>query len=139
MVTLLSPQCPKFVVSYLMYVPRRSVVCGKQLGNYAAKIIQMTLESASIYEIHHFQLQFVFIYRKEVKNIAITYFLATLANLATKIAITRYLPSNRIDLELVALDSHSNSTSFGKMHMYDMVKIEIVGGGGGVKAPPPDC
>ena len=31
------------------------------------------------------------IYRKEVKIIVITYFLATLPILATKIAITRYL------------------------------------------------
>ena len=47
----------------------------------------MTLESAWIYEIHHFQLKFVSIYRKEVKIIALTYFLATLPILATKIAI----------------------------------------------------
>ena len=67
------------------------VVCGTQLGNYAVEIIQMTLESAWIYEIHHFQLKFVSIYRKEVKIIAITYFLATLPILATKIAITHYL------------------------------------------------
>ena len=33
----------------------------------------MTLESAWIYEIHHFQLKCVSIYRKEVKIIAITY------------------------------------------------------------------
>ena len=44
-----------------------------------------------IYEIHYFQLKFVSIYRKEVKIIALTYFLATLPILATKIAITRYL------------------------------------------------
>ena len=70
------------------------VVCGTQLGNlanYAVEIFQMTLESAWIYEIHHFQLKFVSIYRKEVNIIAITYFLATLPILATKIAITRYL------------------------------------------------
>ena len=48
----------------------------------------MTLELAWIYEIHHFQLKFVPIYRKEVKMIAITYFLAPLPILATKIAIT---------------------------------------------------
>ena len=65
-------------------------ICGTQLGNYAVEIIQVTLESAWIYEIHHFQLKFVSIYRKEVKVIAITYFLATLPILATKIAITRY-------------------------------------------------
>ena len=65
------------------------VVCGTQLGNYAVEIIQMTLKSAWIYKIHHFQLKFVSIYRKEVKNFAITYFLATLLILATKIAITR--------------------------------------------------
>ena len=47
----------------------------------------MTLKSAWIYEIHHFQLKFVSIYRKEVKTIAITYFLETLPILATKIAI----------------------------------------------------
>ena len=67
------------------------VVCAIQLGNYDVEIIQMTLELAWIYEIHHFQLKFVSIYRKEVKIIALTYFLATLPILATKIAITRYL------------------------------------------------
>ena len=67
------------------------VVCGTQLGSYAVEIIQMTLESDWIYEIQNFQLKFVSIYRKEVKIIAITYFLATLPILATKIAITRYL------------------------------------------------
>ena len=67
------------------------VVCGTQLGNYAVVIIQMTLESARIYEIHHFQLKFVSIYRKKVKIITIKYFLATLDILATKIAITRYI------------------------------------------------
>ena len=67
------------------------MVCATQLGNYAVEIIQMTLESTWIYEIHHFQLKFVSIYRKEVKIIALTYFLATLPILATKIAITRYL------------------------------------------------
>ena len=80
------------------------MVCGTPLGNYAVEIIQMTLESAWIYEMHHFQLKFMSIYRKEVKIIAITYFLATLPILATKIAITRYVIS--IDLGLVALDSH---------------------------------
>ena len=60
----------------------------------------MTLESAWIYEMTHFQLKCVSIYRKDVKIIALTYFLATLPILATKIAITR------IDLGLVALDSH---------------------------------
>ena len=64
------------------------MVCGTQLGNNAVEIILMTLESAGIYEIHHFQLKCVSIYRKEVEIIAITYFLAILA---TKIAITRYL------------------------------------------------
>ena len=68
------------------------MVCATQLGNYAVEIIQMTLELAWIYEIHHFQLKFVSIYRKEVKIIALTYFLAAnLPILATKIAITRYL------------------------------------------------
>ena len=67
------------------------VVCGTQLGNYAVEIIQMTLESAWIYEIHHFQLKFVSIYLKEVKIIANTYFLATLPSLTPRIAITRYL------------------------------------------------
>ena len=47
----------------------------------------MTLESAWIYEIHHFQLKFVFIYCKDMKIIALTYFLATLPILATKIAM----------------------------------------------------
>ena len=55
------------------------------------EIIQMALELAWIYKVHHFQLKFVSIYRKELKIIAITYFLATLPILATKIAITRYL------------------------------------------------
>ena len=76
----------------------------------------MTLESAWIYEIHHFQLKVVSIYRKEVKIIALTYFLATLPILTTNIAIT--LPGNRIDLGLVALDSHSNSASFGVFEVY---------------------
>ena len=67
------------------------VVCGTQLGNYAVEIIQMTLESAWIYEIHHFQLKFVSIYHREVNIIAMTCFLATLPILATKIAIMRYL------------------------------------------------
>ena len=92
------------------------MVCGTQLSNYAMEIIQMTLESAWIYEIHYIQLKCVSIYRKEVKIIAITYFLATLPFLATKIAIT--LTSNRIDLKLVALDSHSNSASFGIFEVY---------------------
>ena len=60
-------------------------------GNYVVEIIQMTLESAWIYEIHHFQWKFVSSYRKEVKIIALTYFLATLPILVTKIAITRYM------------------------------------------------
>ena len=67
------------------------LVCATQLGNYAVEIIQMTLESAWIYEIHNFQLKFVSIYCKEAKIIALTYFLATLPILVTKIAITRYL------------------------------------------------
>ena len=67
------------------------MVCGTQLGNYAVEIIQMTLKSAGIYEIHHFPLKFVSINRKKVKIMAITYFLATLPIVATKIAITRYL------------------------------------------------
>ena len=83
------------------------VVCATKHGNYAVKITQMTLELVWIYEIHHFQLKFVSIYRKEVKIIALTYFLATLLILATKIAITRYLVIvSTIDLGLVALDSH---------------------------------
>ena len=73
--------------------------CHTQLGNYAVEITQMTLESAWIYEIHYFQLKFVSIDRKEIKIIALTYFLATLPILATKIAIT-------LHLGLVALDSH---------------------------------
>ena len=75
----------------------------------------MTLESAWIYEIHHFQLNFLSIYRKEVKIIALTYFLATLPILATKISITRYLV---IDLGLVALDLYQNSASFGVFEVY---------------------
>ena len=83
------------------------VICGTQLGNYAVEIIQMTLESAWIYmyEIHHFQLKFVSIYRKEVKIIAITHFMATLAILTTKIAITRY-PVIVSTWIIVALDSN---------------------------------
>ena len=65
------------------------VVCGTQLGNYAVEIVQMTLKSAWIYEIYHFQLKFVYIYRKKLKIIAITYFLATLPIFTTKITITR--------------------------------------------------
>ena len=41
--------------------------------------------------MHQFQLKFVYIYRNEVKIIAIIYFLATFAILDTKIAVTRYL------------------------------------------------
>ena len=67
------------------------MVCATQLSNYAVEIIQMTLETAWIYEIHHFQLKFVSISHKELKIIALTYFLATLPILATKIAITRCL------------------------------------------------
>ena len=63
------------------------MVCGTQFGSYAVEIIQMTLTSAWKYEIHHFQLKCLSIYRKEVKIIAITYFLTTLPILATKIAI----------------------------------------------------
>ena len=48
------------------------MVCGTQLGNYAVEIIPMILELAWIYEIHHIQLTYVSIYRKEVKIIAIT-------------------------------------------------------------------
>ena len=47
----------------------------------------------------------IYIYRKAVKIIAITYLLATLPILATKIAITRHHVS-RINLGLVAFDSH---------------------------------
>ena len=67
---------------------------------YAVEIIQITLESAWIYEIHHFQLKCVSIYRKEVKIIAITYFLATLPIMATKIAITYRLGTSCIRLAL---------------------------------------
>ena len=79
------------------------VVCGTQLGRYAVEIIQMTLKSAWIYEIHHFQLKFVSIYRKEVKIVAITYFLATLPILTLKLQLR---VNYRIDLGLNALDSH---------------------------------
>ena len=107
--------------------------------------------------------------------IAITYFLATLPILTTKITITRYIVIvSEINLKLVALDSYLNSAYFdvfevyfkqnnkniiittilatfyfeiavncqyceflknsnwnmtettGKMHMYDMVKIDII-------------
>ena len=81
------------------------VVCGTQLGNYAVELFQMTSELAWIYEIHYFQLKFMSIYRKEVKIIAITYFLATLPILAPK-NCNYGLPNNRIDLGLVALDLH---------------------------------
>ena len=82
-ISLIDQKCFRFLATL--------VVCGTQLGNYAVGIIQMTLESAWTYEIHHFQLKCVSIYRKEVKIIAITYFLATLPILAIKLAITRYL------------------------------------------------
>ena len=42
---------------------------GTQLGNYAMEIIEMTLESAWIYEIHHFPLKFVSIYRKKKRKL----------------------------------------------------------------------
>ena len=82
------------------------MLCDTQLGNYAVKIINMTL-GAWIYEIHQFHLKSVIIIN-EVKIIAITYFLATLAILGTKIAIARYLVAKlpSIDLKLVALDLH---------------------------------
>ena len=67
------------------------MVCVSQLDNYAVEIIQMTLESAWIYEIHDFHLKFVSIHRTEAKITTIRYFLATLPILATKIAITRLL------------------------------------------------
>ena len=94
----------------------------------------MTLESAWIYEIYHFQGKFVSIYRKEVKIIALTYFLATLPILVTKIAITRYL--------VIVKNSNWIMPKIpGRIHMYDMVKIdpivfEIVGWGGGLIKPP---
>ena len=50
----------------------------------------MTLELAWIFEIHHFPLKFVSIYRKKMKITAIAYFLATLPIVATKIAIAFY-------------------------------------------------
>ena len=56
------------------------VVCAAQLGNYAVEITLMTLESAWIYKIHHFQLKFVSIYRKEVKIIALYIFLGNFAH-----------------------------------------------------------
>ena len=68
-------------------VPGNLVVCATQLGNYAVETIQMTLESAWIYEIHYFQFKFVSIYRKEMKIIAITYFLATLPILPLKLQL----------------------------------------------------
>ena len=53
--------------------------------------------------MHQFQLKFVYNYRIEVKNIANTYFLASMPTLDTKNAITRYLV---IVSKLVALDSY---------------------------------
>ena len=50
-----------------------------------------------------------------MKIMAITYFLATLSIVATKIAITRYMV---IVSGLVALDSHNNSASFGVFEVY---------------------
>ena len=64
------------------------VLCGIHLGNYMQ---WKQFKWPWIYEIHQFQLKFVYIYRNEVKIIAITYFLATLAILDKKIAITHYL------------------------------------------------
>ena len=65
----------------------------------------MTLESAWINEIHHFQLKFVSIYRKEVKIIALTYFLANFAHFG-HLNCNYALPGNRNNLALIALDSH---------------------------------
>ena len=76
------------------------MVCGTQLGNYDVEMIQMTLELAWIYEIHHSPLKFVSIYRKKMKIMAITYFLATLPILATKITITRYLTDSHTGIML---------------------------------------
>ena len=56
------------------------VVCATQLGNYAVEIIQITLESAWIYEIYHFQLKFVFIYRKKGENYCTYIFLGNFAH-----------------------------------------------------------
>ena len=53
-----------------------------------------------------------------MKIIALTYFLATLPILATKIAITRYLVIVPIWEGLVALDSHYNSASFYVFEVY---------------------
>ena len=119
----------------------------------------MTSESAWIYEIHHFQLKFVSIYRKEVKIIALTYFLATLPILATKIGkfgvFEVYFKQNNKNIIFTTIFATfyfeiavkwSKSRIFensywimpktpGKIHMYEMVNIdtivfEIVGGGG---------
>ena len=62
------------------------VLCDTQLGNYAVNIIKMTLD------IWNTPISVkMYVYRNEVKIIAITHFLATLAIVDTKFAITRYL------------------------------------------------
>ena len=64
-----------------------------------------------MYEIHLFQLKFVYIYRNEVKIIAITYFMATSPFWTLKLQL-------RIDLKLVALNSHYNFASFDIFDVY---------------------
>ena len=72
-----------------VYMYAYNVLLTNTCNMYEIKILLLLLLLLLL--IHHFQLKFVSIYRKEVKIIALTYFLATLPILATKIAITHYL------------------------------------------------
>ena len=84
----------------------------------------MTLESTWIYEIHHFQLKFVSIYRKEVKIIAITYFLATLLILATKIAIFKQNNKNNIFTTIFATFYFEIAVKWSKSRIFEKFQLE---------------
>ena len=107
------------------------VVCATQLGNYAVEITQMTLESAWIYEIHHFLLKFVSIYRKEVKIIALTNFLATSQQTFTYIFVTnRYIKIIthvtmwcRASRSLILAKTQPDSSIFSYYFVQKMVRV----------------
>ena len=89
----------------------------------------MTLESALIYEIHPFQLKCMSIYRKEVKIIAITYVLATLSILTTKIAITCWseAPTPSIGPSLAnAIKGNDHYSNYLKYPTVSRLKLEPI-------------
>ena len=87
------------------------VVCGTQLGNYAVKIIKMTLDiwntPSSVKICLHLS--------QWGKNYCNYIFLG---NFSVRNGQNYSLLSNRIDLKLVALDSHSNYASFDVFEVY---------------------